>query len=275
MYIYFYLAILFLSINLYSMIGFFIKKAFFDGWDNLIGIVLYNLISVGIIILGLFASYLADVSIFVWALALALVLLVFCLFSGALSNVCYEYSNYQRSGFSTFREAFGRYFKHSLFYFVFLVLMILIALFVIPFYLSINGIVGIILSVIMLWVMIIMVLLIPYYLALSSYLPGDGPFKTFKKCFLIMADNMGFTIFFLIYNLVMIVLTVITMGFLPGIAGMNLASHDAVKLIMLKYDYIEENPEIDRKHLPWEDILFEEKEKVGPRSFKNMIFPWK
>ena len=56
---------------------------------------------------------------------------------------------------------------------------------------------------------------------------------------------------------------------------MNLASHDAVKLIMLKYDYLEENPDVDRKHLPWEDILFDEKEKVGPRTFRNMIFPWK
>ena len=40
-------------------------------------------------------------------------------------------------------------------------------------------------------------------------------------------------------------------------------------------DYLEENPDTDKKHLPWEDILFEEKEKVGPRSFRSMIFPWK
>ena len=38
---------------------------------------------------------------------------------------------------------------------------------------------------------------------------------------------------------------------------------------------INQNPDADRKHLPWADILFDEEEKVGPRSFKNMIFPWK
>ena len=66
-----------------------------------------------------------------------------------------------------------------------------------------------------------------------------------------------------------------TMGLVPGVAGMSLAGQDAVKLLMLKYDYIEDNPDCDRKHLPWADILFDEEEKIGPRSFKNMIFPWK
>ena len=65
------------------------------------------------------------------------------------------------------------------------------------------------------------------------------------------------------------------MGLVPGVAGMNLASHDAIRLLMLKYDWLEENPDADRRHLPWADILYDEEEKVGPRSFKNMIFPWK
>ena len=70
-------------------------------------------------------------------------------------------------------------------------------------------------------------------------------------------------------------MSVFTMGIIPGITGMQLAAEDAIRLMMMKYDYLEENPEADRKHIPWEDILYDEKEKVGPRSLKNMIFPWK
>ncbi len=44
---------------------------------------------------------------------------------------------------------------------------------------------------------------------------------------------------------------------------------------MFKYDYIEAHPDTDRKHLPWEELLFEEREKVGTRTLKGMIFPWK
>ena len=123
--------------------------------------------------------------------------------------------------------------------------------------------------------MIFFILALPYYFALSSYLPGDRPLKTLRKCFIIAGDNMGFTIFFLLYNIVCLALTVFTMGLVPGIAGMNLASHDAVRLLMLKYDYLEEHPDADRRHLPWADILYDEEEKVGPRSLKSMIFPWK
>ena len=37
------------------MKGFFIKKAFFDGWDNLIAMVVLNLIYVALFLLGLSA----------------------------------------------------------------------------------------------------------------------------------------------------------------------------------------------------------------------------
>ena len=153
--------------------------------------------------------------------------------------------------------------------------IIVIMFFVIPFYMALEGIIGTLLSVIMVWVAVFLLLAMPYYFALSSYLPGDGPLKTFKKCFIIMGDNIGFTLFFAVYNVILLILTVVTMGFIPGVAGMNLACHDAIKLMMLKYDYLEANPDTDRRHLPWDDILFDEREKVGPRSLRNMIFPWK
>lgn len=257
------------------MIGFFIKKAFFDGWDNLIGLVVYNLISVGFLMLLLLSSYVMDVSTVLWFAAVMTVVFCFCLFQGALSNVCLGYSNYQRGGFASFREGFGRYLSHSVFYFVMVTAIIVIMFFVIPFYMALEGIIGTLLSVIMVWVAVFLLLAMPYYFALSSYLPGDGPLKTFKKCFIIMGDNIGFTLFFAVYNVILLILTVVTMGFIPGVAGMNLACHDAIKLMMLKYDYLEANPDTDRRHLPWDDILFDEREKVGPRSLRNMIFPWK
>jgi hypothetical protein len=43
----------------------------------------------------------------------------------------------------------------------------------------------------------------------------------------------------------------------------------------MKYDYLEENPRADRKHIPWETLLREERERVGKRTLKGMIFPWK
>ena len=257
------------------MKGFFVKKAFFDGWDNLIGMVLLNIVYIAIFFLFVSSFALVEYGPLPFFLAILALLFVTAVFSGAVSNVAYGYSDYRRDTWNDLKAGFSRYFRHSMLMFLIYVVLALLTLFIIPFYMGNFGIIGAVISVILIWLVIFSVMALPYYFALSSYLPGDRPLKTLKKCFIIMGDNMGFSIFFLFYNIVCVLLTIFTVGLIPGVAGMNLASHDAVRLLMMKYDYLEENPDADRKHLPWADILFDEEEKVGPRSFKNMIFPWK
>ena len=257
------------------MKGFFIKKAFFDGWDNLIGMVLMNLVYLALFFLLMYSTSLAEYGALPIVLALVALLFVYTVFSGAVSNAVYAYSDYRRDTWSDIKAGFSRYFRHALLRFAIYIFQIVLAVFVIPFYMGSFGIVGLVISVLLIWLEIFSLIALPYYWALSSHLPGDRPLKTLKKCFIVMGDNMGFSLFFFLYNAVCTGLTIFTIGLVPGIAGMNLASHDAVRLLMLKYDYLEEHPDADRRHLPWADILYDEEEKVGPRSFKSMIFPWK
>ena len=257
------------------MKGFFIKKAFFDGWDNLIGLVLFNLGYLALFLLLLFSSYIGEKSMALMIASWVLLLFVNAFYSGAVANAVYGYSCYKRNTWSDFKEGWSRYARHSLLYAFITLLLALIIFLVIPFYYTMGNAVSLVITVLLLWVVIIALLALPYYFALSSYLPGDRPMKTLKKCFIVLADNMGFSIMFLFYNIFCLALTVFTLGLIPGFAGMSLASHDAIKLIMLKYDYLEENPDTNRRHLSLDDILYEEREKIGPRSFKNMIFPWK
>lgn len=257
------------------MIGFFIKKAFFDGWDNIIGLVLFNLGHLAFLLLALASLYFVEVSSVLMFLCLALLLFANSVYTGAVSNAVYSYSAYKRDSWSDFRSGFSRYFRHSLLYFaVSLALCFLIGL-VIPFYYSMNNVVGLFITVVLVWLVIFVALALPYFFPLSSYLPGDRPLKTLRKCFIIMMDNLGFSIFFLLYNIVCLAISIFTLGLIPGGAGMNLASHDAIRLLMIKYDYLEENSKENRKKLPWDELLYEEREKVGPRGIKSMIFPWR
>ena len=257
------------------MKGFFIKKAFFDGWDNLIAMVVFNLAYVALFLLSLFALTLsADMSLFSYVLLLV-ILLVGNVLMGGVSSATYEWSNYHSSTFSAFKEGIGRNIKHSLFYFLLQLFQLLLVFFVLPFYFGNSGSFFMIISVILCWVEIILLLSLPFYFPLMQRLPGDRPLKTFKKCFIILLDNFGFSVFFGIYNLICTLLTVFTFGLIPGIAGLQLAKQDAIKLLMFKYDYLEENADADRRHIPWDDLLYEEREKLGPRTIKNMIFPWK
>jgi hypothetical protein len=257
------------------MTGFFIKKAFFDGWDNMVVMVLYNLGYIALVVafwasLTLGLSYPA-----LTCVLMVLILFAFSVFCGGISHTTHAWAFYEHDSWANFRSGISRNFRHAVLYFFVLALLAVMIFIVMPFYFQMANAFGIIVTVVLFWVVLTFTLSLCYFWPLTELLPGDRPLKTLKKCFVIMMDNLGFTIFFAIYRLVLFILTLATMGLIPGGCGLALAHQVAGKLIMMKYDYLEANPGTERKHLPWEDILFEEREKVGPRSFKSMIFPWK
>lgn len=256
------------------MKGFFLKKAFFDGWDNLIAIVLFNLVFILLLVLCFSVfSLLSSMPVFAYVL-LALLLFVESILMGGMASSAYSWSNYQRDTVTAFKEGVVRNIRHSILYFFIQLFLLLLVFLVLPFYFSVDNVVSLVITVVLFWLAIIMLLAVPFYFPLMCRLPGDRPLKTLKKCFIIVADNLLFSIFFGVYNIVCIAISVFAMGLVPGITGMQLAAQDAIKLLMLKYDFLEEHPD-DRKNINWDELLYEEKEKVGPRSLKSMIFPWK
>jgi hypothetical protein len=48
---------------------------------------------------------------------------------------------------------------------------------------------------------------------------------------------------------------------------------------LYKYDWLEEHPELttraEQKKVPWNELLAEDDETVGHRTFKSFFFPWK
>ena len=257
------------------MIGFFIKKAFFDGWDNLISMVLFNLMYVALLMLCLYAVSAIPSSAVLFITIFAGVF-IFSLLMGGTAAAALGWSDYRSGSWASFRQGIGRNIRHSLLFCLILLLFIFNIVLIIPFYVqSIGGVPGFIISLILFWMEIAIALTLPFYFPLMNLLPADRPLKTLKKCFIILLDNLGFSIFFFIYNLILVAVSVFTIGLVPGMTGLQLLAQDGMKLVMMKYDWLDANPGADRRHLPWADILFEEKEKVGPRSLKSMIFPWK
>ena len=92
-------------------------------------------------------------------------------------------------------------------------------------------------------------------------------------------DNTGFSIIMALYHLLLIVLSVLPIGFFPSITGLSISKHNAFRLRMYKYDYLEEHPELktpkERRNIPWEELIFDDREALGPRKFRSFIFPWK
>ena len=73
----------------------------------------------------------------------------------------------------------------------------------------------------------------------------------------------------------MLVVSFFTALLLPGIATIMLWWNIAFKLRLYKYDWLEQNPGANRRRVPWDALLVEDRERVGKRTLKGMIFPWK
>ena len=257
------------------MTGFFIKKAFFDGWDNLISLVVLNL-GYLVVLLTLYASLeVLAVSVFGGVALLALALALHSLYMGAVSSQTKEYVWYNRPGFAAFKDSFKSVWRHAVLHFIIQALLVTILFFVIPFYLSYTSLIAFAIAVLVFWVALAFMLAMMYYYPLAIQMPDDKPLKTLKKSLMVVADNLFFSLFFGIYHIFNLVLTILFATIIPGIAGIQLSRQVATKLLMFKYDYLEEHPETTRKDIPWEELLFDEQEKVGNRTLRGMIFPWK
>ncbi|MFA5469039.1 MAG: hypothetical protein WC224_08310 [Sphaerochaetaceae bacterium] len=257
------------------MIGFFLKKAFFDGWDNLISLVILNL-GFLLVLAGFYgAMEVLTISTIGGIALLLLTLLFYAFYSGCLAYQTKEYAFYMKSDAKHFFSAVKVLWRHNLLFAFLNLIFFSLAFFVIPFYLSISTFLGLVVGVFLFWLAFLLILALFYFFPLAIQMPKDKPLKSLKKAFIIVADNLGFTLFFALYQLFNLVLSIFLATLIPGMAGLHLSGQGALKLLLLKYDYLEEHREVKRKKIPWDALLIEEREKVGPRSLKGMIFPWK
>jgi len=261
------------------MLGFAIKKAFFDLWDNLFFALVVNLVYT-LATLGLawltfwLAQLVAGTSpagvIAFWPVPF----LGAAVLGGAASFWARDIAVGGTARFSDIFARLGESWKASL---VFAAAWLIVGLglyFGVGFYTSINAILGFVFGVIMMWGAFFLAGLGLFYPGLNAQVEPKID-KLFRKAVLIFVANPLTSLVMAVVFLVSVALSVFTLGFFPGIVGVSLWLQVCFKFVLAKYEWIEANPEADRKHVPWRTILQEDMEKIGPRSLKNLIFPWK
>ena len=256
------------------MIGFLIKKAFFDFWDNMLRVVLLNIGFIALIGIGVYIPYLLRFNIFLSLFSFAAVLVVFNVYAGAAAMMARDMADYRAPTFENFKTYLREVWKTTLILSLITGLQVIIAFIAVPFYTSFGGVLGLGAVSLIFWVSIIWWLAAQYFFPILSRLDKD-PKKILKKCFLLLFDNTGFTLFLGIGSIATLAISIFTAFLLPGVTGLLIWHQTAMKLRLYKYDYLDEHPGTDRKYIPWDALLNEEKDKVGPRSLKGMIFPWK
>lgn len=257
------------------MIGFLIKKGFFDLWDNMLFVVLMNIGFVVPLALIYLSAVAADYSVLLSVIIMVVALLAFSMYSLGVNAVTFGYSRYKKGGFAAFKEAFRFHIGHAFLHFGICLAIGFVIMFGMPFYFALDSYFGLIMGMLLFWIIVAVLLALQYFFPLCFHMEADGALKTLKKCFLVVSDNFGTTMFLLLRTVIDMALTILTASLIPGLGGISLSRMDTVRLIMKKYDFLEANPEATRKDVNWEDLLYEERQLVGPRSLKSMIFPWK
>jgi uncharacterized membrane protein YesL len=257
------------------MFGFLIKKAFFDMWDNMFRILLMNLGFLAVLAILFVLVPLAGAIV---PLAIAIAVVGFAglaVYAGAASRMCADIADYRQPGFSEFWSHLKDNAPTSLL----LALVVVVyagVVFVVdfPFFASVKSFPAWIAFALLFWVTVACALALQYFFPIRARL--DRKFrKVLRKSFLLLLDNPGHSFGVFLGALVIGVISIFTALLLPGPATLLLWWHTAFKLRMYKYDYLEQNPGANRRRIPWDALLVEDRERVGKRTLKGMIFPWK
>ena len=256
------------------MFGFLIKKAFFDLWDNMFRILLMNLgyILVLAIFFLLAPLFLSVPSLFVATIILGIA--VAAVYTGVVSRMCAEISDYKQPGFSDIPRFLRESFGSSLILAVALGAYVFVVSVAFQFYGGLKSLAGPLAVALLFWVTVGWLFASQYFFPIQSRL--DRKFrKIFRKTFLVFFDNPMFSVGLFVCATIVLLISFFTALLLPGVSAVLLLWNAAFKLRLYKYDWIEQNPSANRKVIPWDALLVEDRERVGKRTLKGMIFPWK
>lgn len=260
------------------MFGFFIKKSFFDGWDNIFNLVVANVISLisGLILVGFIMMFFQFP--FIAGILFLILAAILGVFSVAYGEVASQIADFKGVHVGDFFKAIPRSVKVGAVFGLLCAGIGIISFVAMKFYITqIQSIFGFLLAAFLFWLDIVIFLSLQWFVAIRSLLKNDFK-KCLKKCFLIFFDNTGFSILMAIYTFILIVLSVFLMGFVPSLSGIVLAQVNALRLRLYKYDYLEAHPELTstgRKSIPWEELIYDDRETLGPHKLKQTFFPWK
>lgn len=256
------------------MVGFFVKKVFFDGWDNLFQIAAFNAVH-----LALFSAFIVlpaalGSGTLIMIAATLVGVMVISVWQAACVGAMNEAAEYRTPQFRKALSGLKAALVPGIFTGVVLILVGFSITVGIPFYLMQKNLLGMMAASLLFWISVAAMLTIQYFLPLMVR-RGGGIKANLKASMTLFLDNPGFSFFLFIHSFISLALSLVVAFLAPGLAGIALATTDAVKLRIRKYEWLEANPGANRKKIPWADLLKEDKELVGTRTLKGMIFPWK
>ena len=273
------------------MLGFFFKKNFYDGWDNVLFIFVPNLILDVFFLIGGGLFYLGTkvngtAGIIIWGCTVLLVIIAGSILSLAWAESAAKIADYESAEIKPFFTSLKTCIKDGILYGIVLFAVLLVSAAGIIFYFRpVSGatlpFIGLMAGSVFFWIMLTIISALFWYPSLRAIM--HNPFKkSIKKCFIILFDNIGSCVVLGIYNFFLLIISIIMVGLAPGLGGIGLSRVNFLRILLKKYDYLEiaekeaagKKP-VFRNKIPWQELLKEDIEITGSRSIKSFFMPWK
>ena len=268
--------------------GFLLKKWFFDLWDTFLPSILVNLgFVLVVVVVGGLPGLVAPSGTAAYFAVLGILIAAAFVYLGGVVGVAGAASDFKSADWQAFVAGFRRLFKPSLGLGVLVVLHAVIAGIAAAFYLQFlrvdrgaapvfetRNVLGIVALGVLFWMSVIWWLVAQYFLTVADRLNRRGR-RALRSSLLLVADNIALSVGMALFAGVITVLSLVTAFLLPGIAGLALWYQDGIRLLLYKYDYLEANPTASRREVPWDELLYDDRERVGKRTLRGMIFPWR
>ncbi|MDY5633430.1 MAG: hypothetical protein SPF29_02560 [Treponema porcinum] len=273
------------------MLGFFFKKNFYDGWDNVLFIFVPNLILDVFFLIGGGLFYLGTkvngtAGIIIWGCTVLLVITAGSILSLAWAESAAKIADYESAEIKPFFTSLKTCIKDGILYGIVLFAVLLVSAAGIIFYFRpVSGatlpFIGLMAGSVFFWIMLTIISALFWYPSLRAIM--HNPFKkSIKKCFIILFDNIGSCVVLGIYNIFLLIISIVMVGLAPGLGGIGLSRVNFLRILLKKYDYLEiaekeaagKKP-VFRNKIPWQELLKEDIEITGSRSIKSFFMPWK
>ena len=273
------------------MLGFFFKKNFYDGWDNVLFIFVPNLILDVFFLIGGGLFYLGTkvngtAGIIIWGCTVLLVITAGSILSLAWAESAAKIADYESAEIKPFFTSLKTCIKDGILYGIVLFAVLIISAAGIIFYFRpVSGatlpFIGLMAGSVFFWIMLTIISALFWYPSLRAMM--HNPFKkSIKKCFVILFDNIGSCVVLGIYNFFLLIISIVMVGLAPGLGGIGLSRVNFLRILLKKYDYLEiaekeaagKKP-VFRNKIPWQELLKEDIEITGSRSIKSFFMPWK
>lgn len=271
------------------MFRFFFKKNFADGWDNLFFLILSNVITVAfaagsgfVVLKALTVNNLIGSALFVVCSGIVSIIVF------AFGAVAAKVADFRAASFSVFLKAIKHVlaigFLSGALFALFLLIVRFGTAYYFSSYLKDGNKISLLFTAVLAWFTLICIIALQWFIPLYYLQDSNDFIKCLKKSFIIFFDNAGFSVQIFLYNIFLFAFTCLTVGLVPGINGITLSCMNALRLRLYKYDWIEEMSEKDpdfindrdkRNEVPWDELLAEDKESLGPRKLSSFLFPWK